>query len=238
MPAIPTAPRQRTHQKENGSSGHTEQRSYQEALQRPLHQFKIIQPTESPTPMIGPISGEMSMAPIITAVEFTFNPNEAMNMANIRIKDWLLWIPLPYGWNLQFQFIVLVFAQIKIVFQKSFDSKGISVVRIHDIYNLTIYYSVVYFFINQLMTGMLPRHITPHDIGHKRPATKRYGTPYAGRYFLSGHILQPDESTAAKQHITTDSLQVILNGILLLPYEIGQKHGDAIATESCPAQAI
>jgi hypothetical protein len=47
---------------------------------------KSFNPTESPTPMIGPISGEMSMAPIITAVEFTFNPNEAMNMANIRIQ--------------------------------------------------------------------------------------------------------------------------------------------------------
>ena len=117
---------------------------------------KSFNPTESPTPMIGPISGEMSMAPIITAVEFTFNPNEAMNMANIRIQRLA---PLNST-----QFIVLVFTQIKIVFQKSLDSEGISVVRIHDIYNLTIYYSVVYFFINQLMTGMLPRGISRRTI--------------------------------------------------------------------------
>ncbi len=115
--------------------------------------------------MIGPISGEMSMAPIITAVEFTFNPNEAMNMANIRIQRLapLNSTPLRNG-IYSFQFIVLVFAQIKIVFQKSLDSESISVVRIHDIYNLTIYYSVVYFFINQLMTGMLPRGISRRTI--------------------------------------------------------------------------
>ena len=42
-------------------------------------------PTESPTPIIGPINGEINIAPIITAVEFTFNPNDAIKMANIRI---------------------------------------------------------------------------------------------------------------------------------------------------------
>ena len=35
--------------------------------------------------MIGPIRGEMSMAPMMTAVEFTFRPSEAMKMAKIRI---------------------------------------------------------------------------------------------------------------------------------------------------------
>jgi hypothetical protein len=32
---------------------------------------------------MGPISGEISMAPIITAVEFTFRPIEAIKMAKI-----------------------------------------------------------------------------------------------------------------------------------------------------------
>ena len=40
-------------------------------------------PTAKPIPMIGPISGDMSMAPIMTAVELTFKPNEAMKMAKI-----------------------------------------------------------------------------------------------------------------------------------------------------------
>ena len=35
--------------------------------------------------MIGPINGEISIAPIITAVELTFRPSEAIKMANIRI---------------------------------------------------------------------------------------------------------------------------------------------------------
>ena len=40
-------------------------------------------PTDKPSPMIGPIKGEMSMAPITTAVELTFKPNEAMKIAKI-----------------------------------------------------------------------------------------------------------------------------------------------------------
>ena len=40
-------------------------------------------PTANPIPMIGPMRGEMSMAPIITAVELTFSPSDAMNMAKI-----------------------------------------------------------------------------------------------------------------------------------------------------------
>ena len=40
----------------------------------------------SPTPMIGPISGEMSIAPMMTAVEFTFRPTEAMTIENARIQ--------------------------------------------------------------------------------------------------------------------------------------------------------
>ena len=38
-------------------------------------------PTESPMPVIGPIIGEINMAPMMTAVEFTFNPTEATMMA-------------------------------------------------------------------------------------------------------------------------------------------------------------
>ena len=43
-------------------------------------------PSARPTPMIGPIRGEMSMAPMITAVEFTFRPTEAMTMEKARIQ--------------------------------------------------------------------------------------------------------------------------------------------------------
>ena len=38
-------------------------------------------PMESPTPKMGPIIGEINMAPMMTAVEFTFNPTEATMMA-------------------------------------------------------------------------------------------------------------------------------------------------------------
>ena len=40
---------------------------------------------ESPTPKIGPIRGAISMAPITTALELTFNPIEAIRIENIRI---------------------------------------------------------------------------------------------------------------------------------------------------------
>jgi hypothetical protein len=40
----------------------------------------------NPNPMIGPIRGETNIAPIITAVEFTFNPREAINMAKTNIQ--------------------------------------------------------------------------------------------------------------------------------------------------------
>lgn len=42
-------------------------------------------PTPRPIPTIGPISGDISMAPMITAVEFTFNPTEAMIIAKMRV---------------------------------------------------------------------------------------------------------------------------------------------------------
>ena len=39
-----------------------------------------------PMPMIGPISGEISIAPMITAVEFTLRPTDAMMIENARIQ--------------------------------------------------------------------------------------------------------------------------------------------------------
>lgn len=50
---------------------------------------KLWMPTPRPIPIIGPISGEMSIAPIITAVELTFNPREANRMAKIRIHSFV-----------------------------------------------------------------------------------------------------------------------------------------------------
>ena len=42
-------------------------------------------PRPSPSPKIGPISGEMSIAPITTGIEFTLSPTEAMIVAMARI---------------------------------------------------------------------------------------------------------------------------------------------------------
>jgi hypothetical protein len=42
-------------------------------------------PSARPTPIIGPISGEINIAPIITGIEFTFNPTLAITTANARI---------------------------------------------------------------------------------------------------------------------------------------------------------
>ena len=47
---------------------------------------KSFTPTPRPTPMMGPISGEISMAPMITAVELTFNPMDAMTMLKTKSK--------------------------------------------------------------------------------------------------------------------------------------------------------
>ena len=41
--------------------------------------------TLMPIPKIGDINGEINMAPMITAVEFTFNPMDAIKIAKIRI---------------------------------------------------------------------------------------------------------------------------------------------------------
>ena len=42
-------------------------------------------PSPSPIPMIGPMRGDTSIAPMITAVEFTFRPTAASTMAHTRI---------------------------------------------------------------------------------------------------------------------------------------------------------
>ncbi len=42
-------------------------------------------PRANPAPMMGPMSGDISMAPIMTAVELTLSPNDAMRMAKIKI---------------------------------------------------------------------------------------------------------------------------------------------------------
>ena len=50
-----------------------------------LSRSKSWMPTPRPMPMMGPIRGDMSMAPIMTAVELVFRPSEAMKMARMRI---------------------------------------------------------------------------------------------------------------------------------------------------------
>ena len=44
-------------------------------------------PMASPMAMMGPMRGEMSMAPMMTAVEFTLSPREAMKVAKMRIQS-------------------------------------------------------------------------------------------------------------------------------------------------------
>ena len=60
-----------------------------------LNKFRSAVPTAKPIPMIGPISGEMSMAPIMTAVELTLSPKEAMKIARISIHKVAPWKSTP-----------------------------------------------------------------------------------------------------------------------------------------------
>ena len=46
-------------------------------------------PNARPIPIIGPISGDISIAPITTGMEFTFKPTLAITVANIRIQTLL-----------------------------------------------------------------------------------------------------------------------------------------------------
>ena len=50
-----------------------------------LSRSKSVMPIARPMPMMGPISGEMSIAPMMTAVELVLRPSEATRMANTRI---------------------------------------------------------------------------------------------------------------------------------------------------------
>ena len=44
-----------------------------------------LMPRPRPTPKMGPMSGDMSMAPMITGMELTLRPTEAMMMAMAKI---------------------------------------------------------------------------------------------------------------------------------------------------------
>ena len=44
---------------------------------------RSLMPMASPMPMIGPMRGDMSIAPMMTAVELTFSPSEAVKMAKM-----------------------------------------------------------------------------------------------------------------------------------------------------------
>ncbi len=48
-----------------------------------FNKSKSLMPKASPTPMIGPMMGETSMAPMMTAAESMFSPNEAIIVAKI-----------------------------------------------------------------------------------------------------------------------------------------------------------
>ena len=50
--------------------------------------FKVstsLTPIENPIPRIGPIRGDINMAPITTAVELTLSPMDAINIEKTRI---------------------------------------------------------------------------------------------------------------------------------------------------------
>ena len=53
-------------------------------------------PSPRPNPMIGPISGEINIAPIITAVEFVFKPSEATKVAKIRTQRFVPLNSMPF----------------------------------------------------------------------------------------------------------------------------------------------
>ena len=54
-------------------------------LRELMMSFMSLVPKPRVAPKIGPISGETSMAPMITGIELTFSPTEAMTMANARM---------------------------------------------------------------------------------------------------------------------------------------------------------
>lgn len=50
-----------------------------------LSSLKSLVPKDSPMPTIGPISGDISMAPMMTGMELTLSPTDAMMMANAKM---------------------------------------------------------------------------------------------------------------------------------------------------------
>ena len=56
---------------------------------------------DKPTPKIGPIKGDINIAPITTGIEFVFSPIEATKMEHIRIQAVapLNWISSFYSFN-------------------------------------------------------------------------------------------------------------------------------------------
>ena len=51
-----------------------------------LRRSRSLVPRDKPMPMMGPMRGETSMAPMMTAVELTLSPTEASTMAKARIQ--------------------------------------------------------------------------------------------------------------------------------------------------------
>lgn len=54
-----------------------------------LSRSKSLIPRDNPTPMIGPMSGEISIAPMMTAAELTFSPSEAIIVAKISTQRFI-----------------------------------------------------------------------------------------------------------------------------------------------------
>ena len=64
-----------------------EARRHKQVADATFNKVEVVDTYSRPMPMIGPMRGDMSMAPIITAVEFGVeSPSEAMNMARIRMS--------------------------------------------------------------------------------------------------------------------------------------------------------
>lgn len=50
-----------------------------------LSNSKSLMPAARPIPIMGPINGEINIAPMIIAVELTINPTEATEIAKVKI---------------------------------------------------------------------------------------------------------------------------------------------------------
>ena len=58
---------------------------------------KSLIPIPKPIPMIGPIKGDISIAPTITAGEFTFKPSDAKKIANINTHKFVPRKTMPFS---------------------------------------------------------------------------------------------------------------------------------------------